>query len=81
MGKIFVPTLFCIIFLLNEQTEGTKIGKEFYVPADVFLPTIGEVKRFRTEPIRFGKRATFREPIRFGKRNWPQLDDSEINQQ
>lgn len=31
---------------------------------------MAEVKRFRTEPIRFGKRASYREPIRFGKRHW-----------
>ena len=47
-----------------------RLPNAYLLPADnVFVPGFSEVKRFRSEPIRFGKRA-FREPVRFGKRSW-----------
>ena len=56
------------------------MSQQYYIPADIFLPEFMPVKRYRTEPIRFGKRANFREPIRFGKRSWSDMNSFVDNQ-
>ncbi|KAE9555854.1 hypothetical protein FO519_000939 [Halicephalobus sp. NKZ332] len=68
--------LICLIGFFNEPTGALQPSQEYYVPGDTFFPEFTPVKRYRTEPIRFGKRANFREPIRFGKRSWSNMNNA-----
>uniref|UniRef100_A0AC34GRJ1 Uncharacterized protein n=1 Tax=Panagrolaimus sp. ES5 TaxID=591445 RepID=A0AC34GRJ1_9BILA len=75
---VFAAVMFVTLCLFIEPNFAMRLPGAYLLPTDnLFLPRLSEVKRFRSEPIRFGKRAPFREPVRFGKRSWPSAYDQE----
>ncbi|TMS36387.1 hypothetical protein L596_003562 [Steinernema carpocapsae] len=67
MSSSTLSYLFFLLLLVAVfQTSSAYEEKSDYDMAEM-TPYELQVKRFRTEPIRFGKRGP-REPIRFGKR-------------
>jgi hypothetical protein len=76
---VFAAVMFVTLCVFIVPNCAMRLPNAYLLPADnVFVPGFSEVKRFRSEPIRFGKRAPFREPVRFGKRSWPSAYDQEF---
>uniref|UniRef100_A0A914YMJ1 Uncharacterized protein n=1 Tax=Panagrolaimus superbus TaxID=310955 RepID=A0A914YMJ1_9BILA len=71
---VFAAVMFATLCLFIEPNFAMRFPNAYLLPVPNFS---NEVKRFRSEPIRFGKRAPFREPVRFGKRSWPSANDQE----
>ncbi|CEF59456.1 Hypothetical protein SRAE_X000120400 [Strongyloides ratti] len=63
-------------------TSNNVFGSDFNFPSrDIMKAMLRDPNAyFRGEPIRFGKKSSFREPIRFGKRNSPNLKKNKGNE-
>ena len=75
---VFAAFVFVIVCVFIVPNCAMRLPGAYLLPADNVFPRFSEAKRFRSEPIRFGKRAPFREPVRFGKRSWPSAYDQEF---